>query len=676
MDGFMEASCLQCGSPQRPTAAGILCPVCLLRLGASGSSETTPPSRWISEEREGGAAIRFRLLELLGEGGFGAVWLAEQTEPVRREVALKISKTTLDTPQQVARFQAERQALALMNHPNIARMLEGGTTKDGRLFFAMELARGLPMDAYCDRHRLTVRKRLELFILLCDAVQHAHQKALIHRDLKPANILVMEVDGRPVPKVIDFGIAKAIGQELSPRALSTSLWQVVGTLAYMSPEQASLGRVDADTRSDIYSLGVLLGELLAGKSRRTLGEKDPESAEDLLAQVRNRESTPPSVCLDRLKEPERTEVARVRGTNPDSLRRLLRGELDWITAKCLEQDRERRYQSASALAADLQNHLHGEPVLAGPPTARYRLGKLMRKHRGALAGMAVLFGVILAGLIVVTVLLARERAARTRSEQEVQLRIENGKILMAMIQHFDAGFMMDVREFAGMTNAAQVKLVSQQVTEGIKRAENGEWAQSLELLERTRLPGFFVGLYRNAPLFLGTGDTQGYLKLRVELLAAIEQAEALTVLEQVESLIMVERLVKAALLHPLGPDQAEQVGKVSDALALNPTLEEWVRPWVLANKALADCRRGRLESALAGLDQIRSGDAPPAECRRLAESIRSLVEAMLGQTEASRASRAKATAFMTSGDARIWGAEWHDRLISYLITEEARRLAP
>jgi serine/threonine protein kinase/tetratricopeptide (TPR) repeat protein len=343
-------------------------------------------------------AGRYKLLERVGEGGMGEVWMAEQAEPVRRTVALKLIKPGMDTRAVVARFEAERQALALMDHPNIAKVLDGGVTEGGRPFFVMELVKGVPITRYCDDKRLTVRDRLALFADVCRAVQHAHQKGVIHRDLKPSNVLVAPYDGRPVAKVIDFGVAKATGRKLTEATLFTGFGAVVGTPEYMSPEQAEVNNQDIDTRSDVYSLGVLLYELLTGTTPLTRRRVKEAALLEVLRLVREEEPPRPSTRLS--STAELPAVAAVRGTEPARLARLLRGELDWIVMKALEKDRARRYETATGLAADVDRYLADEPVLVCPPGAAYRLRKFARKHRAELTTAAAIAFLLVAGTAV------------------------------------------------------------------------------------------------------------------------------------------------------------------------------------------------------------------------------------------------------------------------------------
>jgi serine/threonine protein kinase/tetratricopeptide (TPR) repeat protein len=370
---------------------------------------------------------QYKLLQQIGEGGMGVVYMADQQQPVRRRVALKIVKPGMDSGQVIARFEAERQALALMDHVNIARVLDADTTENGRPYFVMELVHGVPITKYCDDNHLTPRERLELFAPVCHAIQHAHQKGIIHRDVKPSNVLVTLYDGRPVPKVIDFGVAKAIDQELTERTLFTQFGTVVGTLEYMSPEQAGLSALGVDTRSDIYSLGVLLYELLTGTTPLERKRLRQAAFAEVMRLIQEEEPPKPSTRLS--SSETLASVAAARKTEPAKLTRLVRGELDWIVMKCLEKDRTRRYETANALAREIQRYLADEPVEACPPSTGYRLRKFASKHRRLLVTVAAFVTLLLAAvavsaLLAVKALLAEAEASRQKKATEEALKAE------------------------------------------------------------------------------------------------------------------------------------------------------------------------------------------------------------------------------------------------------------
>jgi len=445
------ATCPDCGRPLPTGRTDGLCPACLLRLGedveggeTGSTDENFAPASPDDAAPQAPRTGRYQLIEIIGEGGFGTVWMAAQTEPVRRQVALKVIKLGMDTRQVVARFEGERQALAMVDHPNIARVFDGGMTEpgkfefrsakcegspkseatskseisnqqselpSGRPYFVMELVRGLPITEFCHTRQLTTRERIELFIPVCQAVQHAHQKGVIHRDLKPSNILVTEQDGRGVPKVIDFGVAKAIEEPLTDKTLFTRFHQFLGTPAYMSPEQTGFGGLDVDTRSDIYSLGVLLYELLTGLPPLDLSQARDASHEAILKIIREVEPLRPSTQLRRTLSAPQTAKPVPSRVPPQASRIPRHGprltdhtsridpDLDWIILKALEKDRSRRYETANGLAADLRRYLDDEPIAARPPSTIYRLQKLARRNKlGFAAGGAVVVALI-AGLV-------------------------------------------------------------------------------------------------------------------------------------------------------------------------------------------------------------------------------------------------------------------------------------
>ena len=386
------------------------------------------------QEGPGTKIGRYKLLQKIGEGGMGVVYMAEQEEPVRRRVALKIIKLGMDTNQVIARFEAERQALAMMDHPNIARALDGGTTESGRPYFVMELVQGVPIVEFCDKSKLPARERLELFIQVCQAVQSAHQKGIIHRDLKPSNILVTLLHGKPMPKVIDFGIAKATNQRLTERTLFTNYATMIGTPAYMSPEQAEMTSLDVDTRSDIYSLGVLLYELLTGstpfpeKRLRSLGYGEMQRV------IAEEEPERPSARLSTLGNEQKAFVAKDRGEDLTALSTLLRGDLDWIVMKCLEKDRARRYETANGLAADLKRHLENEPVSARPPSAAYRFQKAFRRNKLVFVAAAAVSGALLLG-VGVSVWQAAKATQASKAESRQRLLAETARSRAETEQH-------------------------------------------------------------------------------------------------------------------------------------------------------------------------------------------------------------------------------------------------
>ena len=400
----------------------------LLQIHEEAGSFLEPPTQaplptTDSPLREGPGTVigPYKLLQQIGEGGMGTVFMAEQTQPVQRKVALKLIKSGMDSRLVIARFEAERQALALMDHPNIARVLDAGTTENGRPYFVMELVKGVPITRYCDEHHLTPRERLELFVPVCLAVQHAHHKGIIHRDMKPSNVMVCIYDGKPVPKVIDFGVAKATGPKLTDRTLYTEFGAIVGTFEYMSPEQAELDQLDVDTRSDVYSLGVLLYELLTGTTPLERNQMREVAILELLRLVREEEAPRPSVRLSSAEG--LPSIAANRGTEPRRLSGLVRGELDWIVMKCLEKDRNRRYETANAFAADVLHYLHGETVLACPPSAAYRMRKFARQNRAAF----LTTGTVVLALVMGTAASTWQAIRATRAEGLADARLETEK---------------------------------------------------------------------------------------------------------------------------------------------------------------------------------------------------------------------------------------------------------
>jgi serine/threonine protein kinase/WD40 repeat protein len=430
--------CPGCGTPLAADAPAGLCLVCLLKtdLATKPGAEVDPGDPAATRrstiavtpitEAAGTVIGRYKLLQQIGEGGCGVVYMAEQAEPVRRRVALKVIKLGMDTKEVIARFEAERQALAMMDHPNIAKVLDAGATETGRPFFVMELVRGIKITEYCDQNNVSTQERLNLFTQVCRALQHAHQKGIIHRDIKPSNILVTMNDGVPMPKVIDFGIAKATQGKLTDQTLFTAFEQFMGTPAYMSPEQAEMSAIDIDTRSDIYSLGILLYELLTGKTPFDAKDLLQAGLDQMRRTIREKEPARPSTRLSTMLAADLTAAAKHRQTDAPKLIHFIRGDLDWIVMKCLEKDRTRRYETANGLALDIQRHLQNEPVLACPPSKFYLFRKLARRHKLVFGASVSMAAALILGLAASSWMFVREKSARA-SEAKMRLRSQEAQ---------------------------------------------------------------------------------------------------------------------------------------------------------------------------------------------------------------------------------------------------------
>jgi len=427
-----------------------------------------PPVSWLSAtEREGDTIGRYKLLKRLGEGGCGVVYMAEQEEPVRRRVALKIIKPGMDSKTVIARFEAERQAMAMMDHPNIAKFFDAGVTETGRPYFVMELVRGRKITDYCDQNELDTTARLDLFIQVCHAVQHAHQKGIIHRDLKPSNILITSHDGVPVPKVIDFGIAKAMQGRLTEQTVFTAFEQFIGTPAYMSPEQAELSGLDIDTRSDIYSLGVLLYELLTGKTPFDAKELVAAGLDEMRQTIREREPLRPSTCLSTMAAENLATTAKHRHIEAPKLVNLVSGDLDWIVMKCLEKDRTRRYETANGLAMDVRRHSNNEPVAARPPSKLYEFQKTFRRHRFGFTATAAIIIVLMVGIAATTWQAARAIRARKESQAKAAELLEQNYVSDMRIAY------QAIKE--GNLGEARTRLAKYEARPGQKDLRGFEW---------------------------------------------------------------------------------------------------------------------------------------------------------------------------------------------------------
>ncbi len=484
--------------------------------GASVVSETTDA---VSVERPGTQIGPYKLLQELGKGGMGVVYMAEQSRPVERRVALKVIRPGMDSREVIARFEAERQALALMDHPNIAKVLDANTTESGRPYFVMELVRGVPITKYCDDKQLNPRERLELFVPICQAVQHAHQKGIIHRDLKPSNVLVALYDGVPVPKVIDFGVAKATSQKLTEKTMFTQFGQIVGTLEYMSPEQAEINQLDIDTRSDVYSLGVLLYELLTGVTPFERRRLQSAALDEMLRIIREEEPPRPSIRLSSVET--LPTVAANRQTDPQKLKSFVRGELDWIVMKALEKDRSRRYETANGLALDIERYLQDEPVAAGPPSTSYRFRKFVTRNKTAVAGTLAIVISLIAGMAgIATGYIQSEKSREELARLNTTLRERNSQLSQMLLHEAVAAAMNAEKErteqlvqAAATTGTGEVQA---QLVKGILDEALGDLDAALIHLHRALdLDEKSVPVHCNlASAYVGIGSWDLYIRHR------------------------------------------------------------------------------------------------------------------------------------------------------------------
>ena len=642
---------------------------------------------------------RYRLIERIGEGGGGVVYLAEQEVPVRRRVALKIIRIGMDTESVMARFEIERQAIALMDHPNIARVLDAGATESGRPYFIMELVRGVRITDYCKENHLSTQQRLEMFVQVCHAIQHAHQKGVIHRDIKPSNILVSAHDGVAIPKVIDFGIAKATDGRLTQNTVVTAHGQFIGTPAYMSPEQAELNGLDVDTRSDIYSLGVLLYELLTGRTpfdskillklgvaeiRRTLQEQEPP---------------PPSALLTRLEPAERAAVANEHRVEVSRLLSALRGDLDWIVMKALEKDRQRRYDTANALAMDIQRYLRNEMVEARPPSRWYRLRKTARRNKVAFAVTGALALTLLAGFSVSTWLLFRERDAHRRAVAAEQkqarllaeaerLRVEadNRQKLTQAILFLSQNKIKEADELLdGMpVLAPSLEYASLFRRLGDWHSTHGRWVKAAERLgvlmqinQAESWDNTTLDYLRHGPLLLELGDDAAYETFRR---TAISQYAGTT------NPVVAERVVKASLLKPADSElrQSLQTLVVVAAKTFNrksiPARDITLAAWSASSLALFEYRSGNFSEAAAWCERSEALPNDTSARKATIQVLRALIHHSSGNAADTRAELAKSREFIEQrfkkGLQFGSGAEgfWFDWVFAHVLLQEATAL--
>ena len=560
-------------------------------------------SKPTAEEELGSRVGPYKLLQKLGEGGCGSVYMAEQEQPVRRRVALKIIKLGMDTRSVNARFEAERQALALMDHPNIARVFDAGATETGRPYFVMELVGGEKITEFCDQHHLDAQQRISLLIQVCHAIQHAHQKGIIHRDIKPSNVLVAMHDGIPVPKVIDFGIAKATQGPLTDRTLFTPYEQFIGTPAYMSPEQAERGGLDVDTRSDIYSLGVLLYELLTGKTPFDTRKLMKSGLDEMRWILREKEPPRPSTMLTTLAGSELSALAEQRHVEPPRLISLLKGDLDWIIMKALEKDRQRRYETANGLAMDLRRYLENEPVVARPPSRWYRLRKLVHRNKAVFASGAAVAAALVIGLGTSTWMFFRERQAK----QEQALLREQAERREKMTQ---AAMLVNQDRLAEADTLARrisdpplsFEAASAFRSLGSWHAINGRWRQAAErfiTLQKVNSVGSWDSIsgdfLSTGPALIASGDLDGYERFRREAIARVAGTA---------DPVIAERTLKISLLLPAGQDLMKALSPLA-AVAEKSLPRDggsgggdvFLAAWRCVSLALMEYRRGRYPQA-------------------------------------------------------------------------------
>jgi serine/threonine protein kinase len=645
-----------------------------------------------ASEKPGDIIGHYKIREKLGEGGCGVVYVAEQTEPVRRRVALKVIKLGMDTRSVIARFEAERQALAMMDHPNIARVLDAGATETGRPYFVMELVRGIKITDYCDQNQLNTTQRLALFVQVCHAVQHAHQKGIIHRDIKPSNILVTLHDGVPVPKVIDFGIAKATEGRLTELTVYTELRQFIGTPAYMSPEQAEMSGLDIDTRSDIYSLGVLLYELLTGRTPFDAQELVKSGLDEMRRTIREKEPQRPSTRLSTMLDAELTTVAKRQSVEPPKLVHLIRGDLDWIVMKALEKDRTRRFESASGLALDVQRFLKNEPIEARPPSGLYRFQKLVRRNKTAFAAAAAVVTALILGLGLSLYLFIQERHARRSEQAALQRAVAAERRQAELREQAENGLALErqMREMAPITEKFAIagRLLSQGKMEESEQVISdippnirqgsifynalaevygrlGEWAGAIRNFNRsvTADPTNHYAYDYLGPVLVQTGDLEAYRKLCQRALSQFEGTTDPGV---------AERIAKDCLILPPPTETLARLAKMADiAVAAGPNNPSWA--YYMFVKGLAEYRQGHFAGALEWLPKVAAQEGVPARTAQACATM-AMAEYQSGQTNAARTALTQGLKIAETELTKPGRLDWNDTIIAQSLLHEAQGL--